>query len=68
MCIHGFCLALDRVSIGIEAAYIKWKQYSGYCKVSNGIALCSIHHKAFDRGVIAFTNPSVSSCDWWVYS
>ncbi|BDR35198.1 hypothetical protein PDY_22460 [Photobacterium damselae subsp. damselae] len=48
----GFGLALDRVSIGIEAAHIKWKQYSGPCEVSNGLALCSIHHKAFDRGAI----------------
>ncbi|HAS6739045.1 phosphorothioated DNA-binding restriction endonuclease [Vibrio parahaemolyticus] len=50
----GFDLALDTVPVGIEAAHIKWKQYSGSCEVSNGIALCSIHHKALDRGVIAF--------------
>lgn len=49
----GFDLALDTVPVGIEAAHIKWKQYSGPCEVSNGIALCSIHHKALDRGVIA---------------
>ncbi|MCG9553306.1 HNH endonuclease [Vibrio sp. Isolate32] len=49
----GFDLALDTVPVGIEAAHIKWKQYSGSCEVSNGIALCSIHHKALDRGVIA---------------
>ncbi|HIF9274303.1 TPA: phosphorothioated DNA-binding restriction endonuclease [Photobacterium damselae] len=48
----GFDLALDRVPIGIEAAHIKWKQYSDPCEVSNGLALCSIHHKAFDRGAI----------------
>ncbi|MDF5572244.1 HNH endonuclease [Vibrio parahaemolyticus] len=52
----GFDLALDTVPIGIEAAHIKWKQYSGPCEVSNGIALCSIHHKALDKGVIAFDN------------
>ncbi|MEZ8740087.1 phosphorothioated DNA-binding restriction endonuclease [Photobacterium swingsii] len=48
----GFDLALDTVPVGIEAAHIKWKQYSGPCEVSNGIALCSIHHKALDRGAI----------------
>ncbi|HCG5486419.1 phosphorothioated DNA-binding restriction endonuclease [Vibrio parahaemolyticus] len=48
----GFDLALDTVPVGIEAAHIKWKQYSGPCEVSNGISLCSIHHKALDRGVI----------------
>ncbi|MEK2084666.1 HNH endonuclease [Vibrio parahaemolyticus] len=52
----GFDLALDTVPVGIEAAHIKWKQYSGPCEVSNGIALCSIHHKALDRGVITFDN------------
>lgn len=50
----GFDLALDTVPVGIEAAHIKWKQYSGPCEVSNGIALCSIHHKALDKGVITF--------------
>ncbi|MGR5117305.1 phosphorothioated DNA-binding restriction endonuclease [Vibrio astriarenae] len=48
----GFDLALDTAPVGIEAAHIKWKQYSGPCEVSNGIALCSIHHKALDRGAI----------------
>jgi putative restriction endonuclease len=50
----GFDLALDTVLVVIEAAHIKWKQYSGVCEVVNGVALCSIHHKAFDRGVITF--------------
>ncbi|OLQ80000.1 restriction endonuclease [Photobacterium proteolyticum] len=49
----GFDLALDTVPVGIEAAHIKWKQFSGPCHVTNGIALCSIHHRAFDKG--AFT-------------
>lgn len=54
--ICGFDLALDTIPVGIEAAHIKWKQYSGPCVVTNGIALCSIHHKAFDRGVIALNS------------
>ncbi len=48
----GFDLAMDNIPIAIEAAHIKWKQYSGPCEVPNGIALCSIHHKALDRGAI----------------
>ncbi len=52
----GFDLALDTIPVGIEAAHIKWKQYSGPCEVSNGIALCSVHHKALDRGVITFNS------------
>ncbi len=49
----GFDLAMDTIPIALEAAHIKWKQYNGPCEVPNGIALCSIHHKAFDRGAIA---------------
>ncbi|EHJ9984788.1 phosphorothioated DNA-binding restriction endonuclease [Vibrio alginolyticus] len=52
----GFDLALDTIPVGIEAAHIKWKQFFGPCEVSNGIALCSIHHKALDRGVITFNS------------
>jgi putative restriction endonuclease len=40
-------------SVGLEAAHIKWVQYEGPDDVSNGMALCSLHHKLFDSG--AFT-------------
>ncbi|MDU1036786.1 MAG: HNH endonuclease, partial [Staphylococcus sp.] len=36
----------------LEAAHIKWKQHGGPCEVPNGLALCAIHHKAFDKGSI----------------
>ncbi|WP_175282703.1 HNH endonuclease, partial [Klebsiella pneumoniae] len=32
--------------------HIRWKQHHGPCEVPNGLALCAIHHKAFDRGSI----------------
>ncbi|HHE0473557.1 TPA: phosphorothioated DNA-binding restriction endonuclease [Vibrio parahaemolyticus] len=67
----GFDLALDTVPIGIEAAHIKWKQFFGPCEVSNGIALCSIHHKALDRGAITLdsnlkvkVSPTVTGGEW----
>lgn len=41
--------------IGIEAAHIKWKQAKGPDDVSNGIALCALHHKMFDKGAIHVT-------------
>lgn len=50
--ICGFNLRLDNTPVGIEAAHIKWKQYGGPCEVHNGLALCSLHHKAFDMGSI----------------
>jgi putative restriction endonuclease len=40
----------DNTSVALEAAHIKWKQFGGPCEIANGLALCSIHHKAFDKG------------------
>ena len=49
----GFDAKLGTVSIGLEAAHIKWHTQCGPDVVINGLALCSLHHKLFDRG--AFT-------------
>lgn len=50
--ICGFNMRHDNTSVALEAAYIKWKQYGGPCEIPNGLALCAIHHKAFDKGSI----------------
>jgi putative restriction endonuclease len=49
----GFDVRLGSVSLGIEAAHIKWHQAGGPDVEANGFALCALHHKLFDRG--AFT-------------
>lgn len=49
----GFDGRLWRNPIGIEAAHIRWIRYGGPNRVSNGIALCSLHHKIFDFGGIS---------------
>ena len=49
----GFDAKLGASSIGLEAAHIKWHTEHGPDVVVNGLALCSLHHKLFDRG--AFT-------------
>ncbi len=49
----GFDVRLGSVSLGIEAAHIKWHQAGGPDVEANGLALCVLHHKLFDRG--AFT-------------
>ena len=36
--------------LGLEAAHIEWHAAGGPDAVSNGLALCGFHHKAFDRG------------------
>jgi putative restriction endonuclease len=46
-------LRLGNLSIGLEAAHIRWHQAFGPDVVSNGLALCALHHKLFDFGAIS---------------
>ncbi|HEY3489463.1 MAG TPA: HNH endonuclease [Candidatus Deferrimicrobiaceae bacterium] len=50
-CVCGHDMRLGRQCIGLEAAHIKWVQANGPDIESNGLALCSLHHKFFDLGV-----------------
>lgn len=52
-CVCGHDLRLGRHVIGLEAAHIKWFQANGPDVETNGLCLCSLHHKIFDLG--AFT-------------
>jgi putative restriction endonuclease len=49
----GFDVRLGPVSIGLDAAHIRWHQAGGPETEDNGLALCVLHHKTFDLG--AFT-------------
>lgn len=49
----GFDVKLDTSPIALEASHIRWQQANGPDTEVNGMALCSLHHKLFDRG--AFT-------------
>lgn len=49
--ICGFDMRLGNTPVCLEAAHIKWHQAGGPAIEQNGIALCSMHHKMFDRGV-----------------
>lgn len=49
----GFDVRLGLQPVALEAAHIKWHQAGGPDVEVNGLALCSLHHKLFDRG--AFT-------------
>lgn len=51
----AFDARLGDALVGIEAAHIQWHQAGGPPCVSNGIALCSLHHKLFDRGAFTLT-------------
>ena len=51
----GFDLRLDNVPLALDAAHIRWHQANGPSIVSNGLALCSLHHKLFDRGAFSLS-------------
>ena len=57
----GYDLRMGSQHVALEAAHIKWHQAGGPDVETNGLALCSMHHKLFDRG--AFTvNDELSLC------
>ncbi|MDO9535244.1 MAG: HNH endonuclease [Bacillota bacterium] len=49
----GFNVWLGRLPVGLEAAHIKWHQAGGPDQEDNGLLLCTLHHKLFDRGVFS---------------
>ncbi|UCM88872.1 phosphorothioated DNA-binding restriction endonuclease [Streptomyces marincola] len=51
----GFDGRLGRTPVGIEAAHIRWHSQDGPDEVRNGLALCALHHRLFDLGVLGLT-------------
>lgn len=43
---------LGASTVGLEAAHVRWWSYHGPDEVDNGLCLCSLHHKLFDKGVL----------------
>ena len=52
----GFQGRLGHALVGLDAAHIKWHQAGGPDETLNGVALCALHHKLFDRGVFTLTD------------
>lgn len=49
----GFNLRIGSgIDFALDAAHLKWRQAGGPDDVRNGLALCAIHHRALDAGVI----------------
>lgn len=48
----GFDGLLQNSALGLEAAHVRWWAYDGPDHVSNGLCLCSMHHKLFDLGAL----------------
>lgn len=48
----GFDGQLGTATVGVEAAHVRWFNFDGPDEPDNGLALCSLHHKLFDRGAL----------------
>ena len=51
----SFDVKLRNQPVALEASHIKWHQAGGPDTEVNGLALCSLHHKLFDRGVFTLS-------------
>ena len=49
----AFSVRLEGTVLAVEAAHIHWHSHAGPSVVRNGIALCALHHRLFDRGAFA---------------
>ncbi len=52
----GFDVRLGDTLVALEASHIKWHQAGGPDTEVNGLALCTMHHKLFDRGVFTLSD------------
>lgn len=48
----GYDGRLGPAVVGLEAAHVRWFNFDGPDDLDNGMALCSLHHKLFDRGAL----------------
>ena len=48
----GYDGQLAGASVGIEAAHVRWFAFGGPDTPDNGLAMCSLHHKLFDLGIL----------------
>ncbi|MEV6168025.1 phosphorothioated DNA-binding restriction endonuclease [Streptomyces sp. NPDC051954] len=48
----GYDGRIGTVPVGLEAAHVRWWAFGGPDGVDNGLCLCSLHHKLFDKGVL----------------
>ena len=48
----GYDGRIGAVPVGLEAAHVRWWAFDGPDDVDNGLCLCSLHHKLFDKGVL----------------
>ena len=57
--ICGFDVRIGHFPVALEAAHIKWHVAGGPDSEENGLALCSLHHKLFDRGAFTISKKNI---------
>jgi putative restriction endonuclease len=48
----GYDGQVGGATVGLDAAHVRWFAFDGPDSLDNGLALCVLHHKLFDRGVL----------------
>jgi putative restriction endonuclease len=48
----GYDGRIGAAPVGLEAAHVRWWAFGGPDEVDNGLCLCALHHKLFDKGVL----------------
>lgn len=51
----GYDGQLGPAPVGLEAAHVRWFTHGGPDDLENGLALCALHHRLFDRGALGLT-------------
>ncbi|MEV2275889.1 phosphorothioated DNA-binding restriction endonuclease [Nocardiopsis sp. NPDC049922] len=46
---------IDGGPVALEAAHVRWWALGGPDDLANGLCLCSIHHRLFDKGVLGLS-------------
>ena len=54
--ICGFDGKLGMSDLALEAAHVKWRAAGGPDSEDNGLALCVLHHRLFDRGALGINS------------
>ncbi|MEU8119109.1 phosphorothioated DNA-binding restriction endonuclease [Spirillospora sp. NPDC049024] len=47
---------LNGTAVGLDAAHVRWWAFDGPDDISNGICLCALHHKLFDKGALGIAD------------
>lgn len=53
----GYDGKIDNAPVGLDAAHVRWFNQDGPDSLNNGLALCTLHHRLLDRGVLGFKDP-----------